>query len=160
MIAVAENLRRAIASVPPEARDGNDLLKTLLAGVEMTERELEAAFQRHHIRRIEALGRPFNAELHQAVFEVEDAAAPAGTVVQEMASGYTIHDRLLRPAMVAVAKGGPPRDAGPPAPEAPGGGAAAAEADEGARGRGADRAYQEAERGPAEGAGRRYDGSA
>ena len=71
------------------------------------ERELQSVLERHGIKRVESLGRPFNAEFHQAMMEVEDPTVPAGTVVQELAPGYLIAGRLLRAAMVAVSKGGP-----------------------------------------------------
>jgi molecular chaperone GrpE len=75
-------------------------------GVQATERELQSVLERHGIKRIESLGRPFNAEFHQAMMEVQDPTVPAGTVVQELAPGYLIAGRLLRAAMVAVSKGG------------------------------------------------------
>jgi len=80
-----------------------------VAGVQATERELQAALERHGVTRIEALGKPFNAEFHQAMMEVDDPSVPAGTVVQELIPGYLIAGRLLRAAMVGVSKGGPAR---------------------------------------------------
>ena len=82
-------------------------------GVQATERELQSVLERHGVTRIEALGKPFNAEFHQAMMEVEDPTVPAGTVVQELIPGYLIAGRLLRAAMVAVSKGGPARPARP-----------------------------------------------
>jgi molecular chaperone GrpE len=79
----------------------------VIVGVQATERELQSVLERHGIKRVESLGRPFNAEFHQAMMEVEDPTVPAGTVVQELAPGYLIAGRLLRAAMVAVSKGGP-----------------------------------------------------
>jgi molecular chaperone GrpE len=76
-------------------------------GVQATERELQSVLERHGITRVESLGRPFNAEFHQAMMEVQDPTVPAGTVVQELAPGYLIAGRLLRAAMVGVSKGGP-----------------------------------------------------
>jgi molecular chaperone GrpE len=76
-------------------------------GVQATERELQSALERHGVTRIEALGKPFNAEFHQAMMEIEDPSVPAGTVVQELIPGYLIAGRLLRAAMVGVSKGGP-----------------------------------------------------
>lgn len=102
MVNVADNLGRAMSSVPEELK-ASDFVK----GVEMTERELQNAFTKVGIKRIEALGKPFDHNLHQAVFEVEDPSQPAGLVAQVMQDGYVIHDRLLRPAMVGVSKGGP-----------------------------------------------------
>ncbi|HYM33553.1 MAG TPA: nucleotide exchange factor GrpE [Candidatus Cybelea sp.] len=104
LLSVADNLRRAIDAAPKE---GDEALKSLLSGVEVTERELLTVFERHQIKPIEALGQRFDANLHEAVFEVPDPSKPAGTVVQVMAPGYTIAGRLLRAAMVGIAKGGP-----------------------------------------------------
>ena len=95
LLGVADNLRRALAT---GAADG------LLEGVELVERELGAALARHHIARIEAEGERFDHNRHQAMFEVETADAEAGTVVQVVQEGYLLHDRLLRPAMVGVAR--------------------------------------------------------
>ncbi len=105
ILGVADNLRRAIEAVPEEAAESDGAIKTLIEGVEMTERELLSIFERHGIKRIEADGAKFDHNLHQAMMEVPDSGQPAGTVVQVLQSGYTIHDRLLRPAMVGVAKG-------------------------------------------------------
>lgn len=110
ILSVADNLRRAIESAAQEQARGNEAdeaLKHLMAGVEVTERELLNVFERHGIQRIEALGQRFDANLHQAMFEIEDPARPAGTVVQVIAQGFTIAGRLLRAAMVGVSKGGP-----------------------------------------------------
>jgi molecular chaperone GrpE len=101
---VADNLRRAIESVP-EGQGSDELMRTLLQGVAATERELLAAFERHGVRRIEPMGERFDHNLHQAMFEVENTGKPAGTVVQVLQPGYVMHDRLLRPALVGVAKG-------------------------------------------------------
>lgn len=113
VLTVADNLRRAIASVPEEARE-SEALKPLLEGVEMTERELLRAFERHGIKAVEPLGEKFDHNFHQAMFEVESDGQPPGTVVQVMETGYVIADRLLRPAMVGIAKARPAPD---PAPE-------------------------------------------
>jgi molecular chaperone GrpE len=101
---VADNLRRALASMP-EDKAVDELTRTLLQGVAATERELLAAFERHGIRRIEPLGERFDHNLHQAILEVENTGRPPGTVVQVLQPGYVMQDRLLRPAMVGVAKG-------------------------------------------------------
>jgi molecular chaperone GrpE len=127
MLTVADNLRRALESIPAEARSDDDNLHTLAAGIELTERELLAAFDRHGIKKFEPLGETFSHDLHQAMFEVEDKEKPAGTIVQVMQPGYLLNDRLLRPAMVALAKGGPQPSVAPVAIEgapedAPGGG--------------------------------------
>jgi molecular chaperone GrpE len=105
MLPVADNLRRALDSLPEsEAKD--DRTKNLLAGVAATERELLAAFERHGLKRIDPMGEKFDHNFHQAVFEAENSGRPAGTIVEVLQPGYVLHDRLLRPAMVGVAKGG------------------------------------------------------
>ncbi len=104
LLDVADNLRRALTSVP-EAQVTDELTRTLLQGVGATERELLAAFDRHGIRRIDPLGERFDHNFHQAILEIENSGQPAGTVVQVLQPGYVMHDRLLRPAMVGVAKG-------------------------------------------------------
>ncbi len=115
MLPVADNLRRALDSIPAESIGGDPMAQKLAEGVELTERSLLSALERHGIKRVVALGQRFDPHLHQAMMEVEDPSQPAGTVVLEMQAGYTIHDRLLREAMVGVSKGGPkpqPGDAG------------------------------------------------
>jgi molecular chaperone GrpE len=107
LLSVADNLERALASVPEGARQNDEALDNLFTGVEMTQRQLQDAFDKVGIKPIEALGKKFDHNLHQAMFEVENPSVPAGTVVEEMQSGYVIADRLLRAAMVGVAKGGP-----------------------------------------------------
>jgi len=104
MLNVADNLRRAIESAP-ESQAGDELMRNLLQGVAATERELLAAFERHGVRRIDPLGERFDHNFHQAMFEMENTGKPAGTVVQVLQPGYVMHDRLLRPALVGVAKG-------------------------------------------------------
>lgn len=99
-----DNLRRALESIPPGGRQEDALLDRLAQGVELVERELNAIFERYGIKKIEPLGQPFDHNFHQAIFEVPTAEEPPGTVVQVLAPGYVIHDRLLRPAMVGVAK--------------------------------------------------------
>ncbi|OAN49107.1 nucleotide exchange factor GrpE [Paramagnetospirillum marisnigri] len=104
---VADNLRRALDAVPVAAREGDDNLNTLTIGVEMTERELLATMERYGIKPVAAQGARFDPNLHQAMMEMEDPTQPEGTVVLVMQAGYTLHDRLLRPALVGVSKGGP-----------------------------------------------------
>ena len=104
MVNVADNLRRALASAPDESQ-WDELSRNLLAGVAATERELLAAFERHGIRRIEPRGERFDHNFHQAMYEVENTGQPAGTIVEVLQPGYVMHERLLRPAMVGVAKG-------------------------------------------------------
>ena len=110
MLTVADNLARALASVDRKGA-ADDATKALVEGVEMTERSMLAAFERAGIRRIDTAGRRFDHNLHEAMLEMDDPAKPQGTVVQEFESGYLLNDRLLRPAKVAVAKGGPPAQA-------------------------------------------------
>lgn len=105
LLNVSDNLRRALDSVPADERATDGHFKTLAEGVEMVEKELLNAFSKHGIIKIEPLGEPFDHDRHQAMFEIETADQPAGTVVQLLQPGYLLHDRLLRPAMVAVAKG-------------------------------------------------------
>ena len=107
LLSVADNLRRALDSLP-ESEVKDDRTRSLLEGVEATERELLAAFERHGLKRIDPKGERFDHNFHQAVFEVENTGRPAGTIVELLQPGYVLHDRLLRPAMVGVAKGGAP----------------------------------------------------
>jgi molecular chaperone GrpE len=107
LLPVADNLRRALAAIPQEALENDEALRTLKTGVEMTERLLQAAFERHQLKRIEPLGEKFDSNLHQAMFEVPGTGQPAGTIVQVLEAGYLLHDRLLRPALVGVAKAEP-----------------------------------------------------
>lgn len=106
VLTVGDNLKRTIEHVPAEAAAGDPALKSFLEGVELTERELLNVLERHGVTRIEPLGQRFDPNCHQAMYEVENADVPEGTVVDVMQSGYTIGDRCLRPALVAVAKGG------------------------------------------------------
>jgi molecular chaperone GrpE len=105
LLSVADNMSRALTAVPPEAREqADEATQNLLAGVELTERELLKVFERYNIRRVETVGAKFDPTLHQALFEVPTKDHPPGTVVQEMQPGFAIGDRCLRPAMVGVAK--------------------------------------------------------
>ncbi len=103
LLGVADNLRRAIDAVPDAAKE-DDAIKSLIVGVEMTERELQQVFTRFGIARIEALGARLDPHLHQAMAEIDSAEQAPGHIVQVYQAGYTIKDRLLRPAMVVVAK--------------------------------------------------------
>jgi molecular chaperone GrpE len=107
VLSVADNLGRALSALPRDAEAIDPAVRNVILGVQATERELQSVLERHGVTRIESLGKPFNAEFHQAMMEVEDPTVPAGTVVQELAAGYLIAGRLLRAAMVAVSKGGP-----------------------------------------------------
>ena len=102
MLSVKDNLERALSVIPEDLR-GDETMKGLVAGLEATGRELDSAFQRHGIVRIEAMGKPLDPHLHQAMMELPSKEEP-GTIIQEMQAGYTIKDRLLRPALVGVAK--------------------------------------------------------
>ncbi len=106
MLAVADSLGLALASISAEVRSEDKNLDNLAAGVELTERGLMAAFERHGITKVDPMGERFNHDLHQAMFEIEDKEKPAGTIVEVMQAGYVLKDRLLRPAMVGVTKGG------------------------------------------------------
>lgn len=103
ILSVADNLARALGSIPAELRE-DEKLKSLVAGLEATSREIDKVFGLHGISRIAAVGLPLDPNQHQAMLEVPSADVEPGTVVQELQAGYMIKDRLLRPAMVAVAK--------------------------------------------------------
>lgn len=111
LLAVADNLARALESVPDGAAENDEALKTLLDGVKLTQRELQSAFERHDIVKLDPLGERLDPHRHEAMFELPDPDKPAGTVVQVVQSGYLLHDRLLRAARVGVAKGGPAANA-------------------------------------------------
>ena len=105
LLSVSDNMQRALAALSQEAKDGADpVIGNLIAGVEMTDKELMNVFQRYGIRKVDTVGHKFDPNLHQALFEVPTKDHPPGTVVQEMQSGFAIGDRCLRPAMVGVAK--------------------------------------------------------
>lgn len=133
LLSVCDNLQRAIASVPADAAEGDSHLKSLLEGVAMTERGLQDAFARHHIEVIDPLGEKLDPHQHEAMFEIPDPNQPNGTVAQVVEVGYRLRDRLLRPARVGIAKGGPPaatsagEDGGQEASEAAAGEAEGAE---------------------------------
>lgn len=130
LLTVVDNFGRAVAAVPPEARGtGEAVLDSLIEGVELTGREFMKVLEKHGVRRIESEGARFDPNLHQAMFEVEDASVPAGTVKQVIQEGYVIGERVLRPALVGVAKGGPkePRPVDPSASNASAGDASAQE---------------------------------
>src|SRR5918994_7696501 len=108
MLNVADNIRRGVESVPAEARaEADGALKALIEGIELTERDLLKTLERHGVRRLDPQGQKFDPNLHQAMFEVPNPDVPNGTVVQVVQTGYVIGDRVLRPALVGVAKGGP-----------------------------------------------------
>lgn len=110
LLAVSDNLRRAVDSVDPADRDGNPAFQSLIAGVEMTEKELLTVFERYGVKPIAAMGEPFNPHVHEAMLEVPDESVPNGTVMHVLEPGFMIHDRPLRAARVGVSKGGPKRE--------------------------------------------------
>jgi molecular chaperone GrpE len=103
ILSVADNLARALDVIPAAMRE-DEASKGLIVGLEATQRELDSVFARNGITRIESLGQPLDPNRHQAMIELPSADAEPGTIVQEMQAGYMIKDRLLRPAMVGVAK--------------------------------------------------------
>ena len=103
LLSVADNLRRALDSLP-QSEIKDERTRGLVTGVEATERELLSVFERHGLRRIDPEGERFDHNLHQAIFEAEREGKPGGTVIEVLQPGYVLHDRLLRPAMVGVAK--------------------------------------------------------
>jgi molecular chaperone GrpE len=107
MLSVVDNLERALASIPAEQRgDADDRLKGLVEGVELTAKDLTNVLGRHGVKRIDPKGEKFDPNFHQAIFEAPDENAPSGTVSQVVQSGWKIADRVLRPALVGVSKGG------------------------------------------------------
>jgi molecular chaperone GrpE len=113
LLEVSDNLGRAVAHIPPEIREKEEWASNLATGVEMTEKALLSVLEKHEIRRIEPeKGEKFDHQRHQAMFEVPTDAQPPGTIAEIMAIGYAIGDRLLRPAMVGVAKAPQPAESG------------------------------------------------
>jgi molecular chaperone GrpE len=106
VLTVGDNLKRTIDHVPQGAAAEDPALKSFLEGVELTERELLNVLERHGVTRLDPLGARFDPNFHQAMYEVQNPDVPEGTVVDVMQAGYAIGDRCLRPALVAVAKGG------------------------------------------------------
>ncbi|MEZ5844543.1 MAG: nucleotide exchange factor GrpE [Hyphomicrobiaceae bacterium] len=123
MVAVVDNLQRALAATPPEQQTG--AAAALYDGVRLTEQSLLATLERHGVRRIAAQGAIFDPNLHEAVFQEDNAGVPSGTVLQVFQDGFTIEGRTLRAAMVKIARGGPkpgrPADAAPQPGQGPGG---------------------------------------
>lgn len=108
ILAVADNMDRALQALDTEIREKADAgIKALLDGVELTERELHKVLEKHGVKKFDPLGEKFDPNVHQAMFELPDESRPAGTVAQVVQPGYMIGARVLRPALVAVAKGGP-----------------------------------------------------
>ena len=120
MLSVSDNLRRAIDAIPAEAKASGDAgFAALIEGVEMTERAMLAALERHGVKKLAPEGEKFDPNFHQAMFEVQNSDMPANTVVQVVQPGFSIGERVLRPAMVGVSKGGP-KQAANDAPVEPG----------------------------------------
>ena len=104
---IADSLQRALDAVPVETRESADpMLKTLIEGVELTERSLLNVLEKNGVKKFDPSGEKFDPNFQQAMYEVPDASVPPGTVVQVVQAGYMIGDRVLRPALVAVSKGG------------------------------------------------------
>ena len=119
MLSVSDNLRRALDAIPAETRATVDAgLAGLIEGVEMTERSMLSTLERHGVKKLDPEGEKFDPHFHQAMFEVPNPEVPTNTVVQVVQPGYSIGERVLRPAMVGVAKGGPkhPVSDAPPEP--------------------------------------------
>jgi molecular chaperone GrpE len=114
MLAATDSVSRALVTVPPDVRQSAEgTLKSLIEGIELTEREMQRLLAKHGVTRIEAQDQKFDPHKHQAMFEVPDATKPEGTVVQVVQEGYAIGERILRPALVGVSKGGPKPGAAP-----------------------------------------------
>ena len=108
LLVVADDMRRALDTVTPELRESAESsVKSLIEGVELTERELLKALEKNGVRQFTPQGEKFDPNIHQAMFEIPDATVPAGSVVQVVQPGYMLGDRVLRPALVGVSKGGP-----------------------------------------------------
>tara|TARA_Y100001935_G_scaffold170581_1_gene140750 strand:+ start:718 stop:1362 length:645 start_codon:yes stop_codon:yes gene_type:complete len=106
MLSVADNLRRAIESIPEEADPDGSALVGFIEGIALTEKELLSTLERHGIEKIDPMGEKFDPQFHEAMFEIPTVDAESGTVLQVVEAGYVIHDRLLRPAKVGIAKAG------------------------------------------------------
>jgi len=128
VLTIGDNLRRVMEHVPADAAAQDPALKNFLEGVELTERELLKVMEKHGVTKLEPLGQRFDPNQQQAMYEVPSADVPDGTVVEVMQAGYTIGDRVLRPALVAVSKGGA-KPAPKPEPGGNGFGPGAHEAD-------------------------------
>lgn len=115
MLGVADNMQRALEAIGADLRENADPgVKAMIEGVELTERELQKALEKHGVTRLDPQGQKFDPNFHQAMFELPDPSVPAGTVVQVVQSGYKIGERVLRPALVGVSRGGPKAQAEAP----------------------------------------------
>jgi molecular chaperone GrpE len=122
MLNTADNLRRALDAIPAEARaEADGAFKTFIEGIELTERDLHGHLARHGVKKLEPMDTKFDPNFHQAIFEIPDDSVPHGTVRQVMQTGFSIGERVLRPAMVGVSKGGPKASAAPDAANENGG---------------------------------------
>ncbi|RCL01460.1 MAG: molecular chaperone GrpE [Candidatus Tokpelaia sp. JSC085] len=106
MLSVSDNFARAIAALPKDNRENDLRLKAFAEGLEMTERSMHAVLQQHGVQKIEPYGQKFDPNFHQAIFEIDDRETPVNTIKQVIQPGYMIGERVLRPAMVGVTKGG------------------------------------------------------
>lgn len=106
MLSVADNMQRAIASVPTVVRASDPAVKTLIGGIELTEKEMLRLLEKHGVRKLDPKGKRFDPNFHQAMFEVPDPSMPSGTVAHVVEDGYSIGSRVLRAAKVAIAPGG------------------------------------------------------
>ena len=112
MVSAVDNLQRAVASVPVEAKaDASPAMQSFIQGIELTERDLLSRMARFKVQPIETVGSRFDPNRHEALFEMPDESVPSGTVVQQVETGYVIGDRVLRPAKVGVSRGGPKPEA-------------------------------------------------
>jgi len=108
MLTFADNLHRAIESVPVDAREASSApVKSFIEGIELTERDFASRLAKYGVKKIEPQGGKFDPNLHEALFEIPDENVPAGTVLQVMEDGYVIGERVLRPAKVGISRGGP-----------------------------------------------------
>jgi len=118
MLGVSDNLRRALEAIPADALEKGDAgLKALAEGVEMTERTMLSTLERHGVKKIEPEGQKFDPHFHQAMFEIPNTEVPNNTVLQVVQAGFVIGDRVLRPALVGVSRGGPKQQAAETAAE-------------------------------------------
>jgi molecular chaperone GrpE len=107
MLTFADNLRRSLDNVPKDVMASDPALKTFVEGIELTERDFLSRLQRHGVRKLEPKGQKFDPNFHEALFEIPDESVPTGTVAQVVEDGFAIGERVLRPAKVGVARGGP-----------------------------------------------------
>ncbi len=108
MLVFADNLTRALESLPAEAREKTEpATKAFIEGIELTQKDFLSRLARHGIKKLDPQGAKFDPNMHEALFEIPDESVPAGTVLQVVEAGYAIGDRVLRPAKVGISKGGP-----------------------------------------------------